>query len=729
MNIWYNKKMKKIVAILMAMLMVMSVAVALAGSAEGENADATIEEKVHKQIPVQIVPEQLKTEIDIEKEIRKGNENLLKAGRVDRELVIVTPSGTEIEVPRKVINVTPVIEERLIIPAPSVIDRDRKEREALSKGCKIVHRLNDAVSVRCPPGTVMKGAKKDRIFHLMDLEADVQIGADQVWAMNPSINGTDVLVAILDTGIDATHIELNDSIVATENFVDGSSDLDEHGHGTHVSGIVTANGVYEITNDYGYTSPNYATGVAPEAGLMVGKVCGAAGCYESDIMAGIEWAVNQGADVLSLSLGTHDWHTMNENCDSDGGLIVGKVNWAVSHGVVTVISAGNEGETANGISSPGCASGAIAVGAVNKYDILAGFSNHGPALDLVAPGVGILSTYSCVAAGDCNQYWYAWMSGTSMSAPQVTGAVALILQKHPEYTVDDVKDALYETAIDLGDTGRDDYYGCGRVDAYAALKPPASITNLQNTTYAQAYINWTWNDPADIDLSHVMVYVDEELKENITKGVQYYNATGFDHDTEHTIATKTVDVFNNVNQSWGNHTARTAAAGRADLIIADTWVCWPDNYTIYYNVTNIGNGTAPVGHNTTLFVDGVEKACDCVAAALEPNESYTGCFDGYNWIYTSPDDNITVCADCYNTVAESNETNNCMFSTWKCGDVDGNGIVNILDVRLLMMHVADPTGYPVESWAGNVDGEGDDVQRLLAHVFDPEANPLNCNGV
>ena len=139
MNIRYNKKMKKIVAILMAMLMVMSVAVALAGSAEGENADATIEEKVHKQIPVQIVPEQLKTEIDIEKEIRKGNENLLKAGRVDRELVIVTPSGTEIEVPRKVINVTPVIEERLIIPAPSVIDRDRKEREALSKGCKIVH--------------------------------------------------------------------------------------------------------------------------------------------------------------------------------------------------------------------------------------------------------------------------------------------------------------------------------------------------------------------------------------------------------------------------------------------------------------------------------------------------------------------------------------------------------------------------------------------------------------
>ena len=717
--------MKKIVAILMAMLMVMPVVtVALSGSAEGENSDATIEEKVHKQIPVQIVPEQLKTGKDIEKEVRKENQNLLKSRQVDRELVIVTPSGTEIEVPRKAINDTPVIEERLIIPAPSVIDRDRREREALSKGCKIVHRLNDAISVRCPPGTVMKGAKKDRIFHLMDLEADVQIGADQVWAMSPSINGTDVLVAILDTGIDATHIELSDSIVATENFVESSSDLDENGHGTHVSGIVTANGVYEITN-------NYATGVAPEAGIIVGKVCGATGCYESDIMAGIEWAVNQGADVLSLSLGTHDWHTMNENCDSDGGPIVEKVNWAVSQGVVTVISAGNEGETVNGISSPGCASGAIAVGAVNKSDNLAGFSNHGPALDLVAPGVGILSTYSCVAAGDCSQYWYAGMSGTSMSAPHVTGTVALILQKHPEYTVDDVKNALYETAIDLGATGRDDYYGWGRVDAYAALKPPANITNLQNATYAQAYINWTWNDPADADLSHVMVYVDEKFKENITKGVQYYNATGFDPDTEHTIATKTVDIFNNVNQSWVNRTARTAVAGRADLVITDTWVCWPNNCTICYNVTNIGNGTAPVGHNTALFVEGIEAAYDPVDAALEPNESYTGCFDGYNWTYTAPDDNITVCADNNNTIAESNETDNCMINTWKCGDVDGNGVVNVLDVRLLMNHVADPSGYPVEPWACDVNGDadidGEDVQLLLAHVFAPEAHPLTCS--
>jgi hypothetical protein len=161
-------------------------------------------------------------------------------------------------------------------------------------------------------------------------------------------------------------------------------------------------------------------------------------------------------------------------------------------------------------------------------------------------------------------------------------------------------------------------------------------------------------------------------------------------------------------------------------------VCWPDNCTICYNVTNIGNGTASAGHNTTLFVEGVEAAYDPVDAVLEPNESYIGCFDGYNWIYTPPNDNITVCADNNNTVAEIKETNNCMFNTWKCGDVDGNGIVNIMDVRLLMNHVADLTRYPIDPWAGDVEGEGDiddvDVQRLLAHVFAPEAHPLECRG-
>jgi len=127
--------------------------------------------------------------------------------------------------------------------------------------------------------------------------------------------------------------------------------------------------------------------------------------------------------------------------------------------------------------------------------------------------------------------------------------------------------------------------------------------------------------------------------------------------------------------------------GKSDLIITGSWVNWPVNCTICYDVTNIGDGTATKGHNTSLYVDGVEMAYDHVDIALAPNASYIGCFKDYNWTYTPPEDNITVCPDINNTVTESNETNNCLIERWKCGDVNCDKTVDMSDVIDLLYYV------------------------------------------
>ena len=174
----------------------------------------------------------------------------------------------------------------------------------------------------------------------------------------------------------------------------------------------------------------------------------------------------------------------------------------------------------------------------------------------------------------------------------------------------------------------------------------------------------------------------------------------------------------------------TVIVALPDLVITEKWVCWPDNCTICYNVTNIGIGTAPAGHNTTLYVNGNETAHDQVPVDLAPNESYTGCFNDSSWIYTPPDDNITVCADSNKTVNESDEGNNCLTNIWKCGDVDGNSYINMADVGLLWPHVYYPGDYPINEWAGDVDGNGymtmADVGLLWPHVYYPDVYPLNC---
>jgi hypothetical protein len=306
------------------------------------------------------------------------------------------------------------------VVADGISPEDVKLYEA--KGCVVKHEFKDAVSFDCPT-EIISGLKvrEARVYHIMDLNADRQTGADLVWAKG--VDGDSVNVAVLDTGIDTDHPELIDSYRGGYDCVNNDAiPEDDHGHGTHVAGIITANG---------NTLAN-SKGVAPGTGIYMYKVCDAKGsCYDDDMRCGMEKAVLTDAKVMSISIGGGSFTT--ENCDSD--YLAGLINTIVSPKMTAVIAAGNDGR---GVSSPGCASSAIAVGAVDSGDNVVYFSGRGPALDILAPGVSIYSTTMDGSAGT--------MSGTSMATPHVAGVVALLLDENPGLKTNGIKDALYSTA-------------------------------------------------------------------------------------------------------------------------------------------------------------------------------------------------------------------------------------------------------------------------------------------
>lgn len=346
-------------------------------------------------------------------------------------------------------------EQRLILPSKN----ERTLSRLMYGGCKIGHRMKDQTAIRCPEGRTYLGLRPERFFHSSDLFSAEQIGAVAVHAQGDT--GKAVAVAILDSGVDTDHTELAGKVLAYRNFtVDGPEDT--IGHGTHVAGIAMGKGIRDI-DDVGRT--NRALGMAPDAGLIVAKVCGNDGwCGEGAILEAIEWAVAQGARVMNLSLGGG---AFLEHCDGDP--LAAKLNWAVDQGVTVVAASGNGGEVGEGVAVPACGSKVIAVGAVDANDTVAPWSSYGRPLDLVAPGVSILSSLSCQSVQTCPEGGYGKASGTSMAAPHVAGAVALLLQRNPTITPAEVRSFLTETAKDLGSAGFDTRTGFGRVDIDAAV--------------------------------------------------------------------------------------------------------------------------------------------------------------------------------------------------------------------------------------------------------------------
>ena len=263
-----------------------------------------------------------------------------------------------------------------------------------------------------------------------------KIGAPDFWDKAPA---TPVVVAVIDTGVDYTHEDLANKVIKGYDFINNDNDpMDDHFHGTHVAGIIAA----ETNNAIGIA------GVAPNAMILAIKVLSRTGeGTDLQISKGIMYAADKGAKVINLSLGGPGWSFVLDDA----------VQYARKKGCLVVASAGNAGT--NEIYYPASYNGVVSVGATDSYDKKALFSNFGPDVDIAAPGVEILSTYNKDGVPG-----YVYASGTSMAAPVVCGAAALIFAANPTYTGDQLQRALLLATDDLGIPGRDDYFGYGRVD-------------------------------------------------------------------------------------------------------------------------------------------------------------------------------------------------------------------------------------------------------------------------
>ncbi|MBA7517227.1 hypothetical protein ES705_09280 [subsurface metagenome] len=419
--------------------------------------------------------------------------------------------------------------------------------------------------------------------------------------------GAGVKVAIIDSGIDYTHPDLNDNYAGGYDFVNDDDDpMDDAGHGTHVAGTVAAedNGVGVV-------------GVAPAADLYALKALDERGRgYVSDIVAAIQWATDpddepetdDSLDIINMSLGGGASEALEEACQA-----------AYDTDVLLVAAAGNSGNPpgkGDNIIYPAAYESVIAVAATDQNDERARWSSTGPAVELAAPGVGIYSTY--IGGG------YATYSGTSMASPHVAGVVALMIIAN----VSDIRGQLWSTADDLGASGRDSLYGYGLVDADEAALPtdttsPAKVTNLTVTTVSCVQLDLAWNANTEEDLDHYNVY--RSTTSGGSSSLVASPTTNSYSDVELTALTKYYYVVSAVDVSGNEGVVSDEAFGTTS---ADNLGPMTSNVVAEPNPTNGATSvtlTADVSDATTgnsnivaaeYFVDNVEADGDGISMSV-----------------------------------------------------------------------------------------------------------------
>ena len=322
---------------------------------------------------------------------------------------------------------------RIVAAAAHAMSEAVRRGSDLRGGLPAVRFLSDASS---PMGAAPNDPMYDSQWALGKIEAV------SAWKIS---TGSDVTIAVIDSGVDLDHPEFAARILDGYDFVNEDTVADDdYGHGTLVAGVAAA----AANNDRGIA------GLAWNARIMPVKVLDSQGQgVSSDLTCALYWAADQGAQIINISI-----ISFGPSFGMQSAL-----NYAANEGVLTFAASGNLFEQGNPVTYPAAQEGVIAVGATDKDDSHAWFSSAGSFVDISAPGVSIYSLFPP------SHNEYRAVRGTSLASPHGAGLAALVLSAAPSLSPAEVESIILKSAVDLGETGQDDKFGHGRIDASAAM--------------------------------------------------------------------------------------------------------------------------------------------------------------------------------------------------------------------------------------------------------------------